>query len=57
MIPPAVLAECRERAQHSLAESGTGGRVAAAVIVGVWLGLAALGALWAVEAFGRTGVP
>ena len=49
MIPPDVLAECRARARE--AESRPASRAAAAVIVCVWVLLAALCALWAWEAF------
>ena len=41
MIPPPVLAECRQRAQEVMAQGKPVNRVAAAVIVGVWLLLAA----------------
>lgn len=51
LIPPDVLAECRANAQ----EAATGGepvsRIAAAVIVGIWVLLAALCTFWAYEAF------
>jgi len=50
MIPPYVLAECRVRAQESLAGGRPVNRVAAAVIVGIWLLFAALCTLWAYEA-------
>jgi uncharacterized membrane protein YkvA (DUF1232 family) len=50
MIPSDVLAECRARAS----EAGPPvSRAAAAVIVCVWLLLAALCALWAYEAFAQ----
>ena len=51
MIPPAVLTECRARAQESMAGGKPVSRAAAAVIVGIWLLLAALCMLWAYEAF------
>jgi uncharacterized membrane protein YkvA (DUF1232 family) len=41
MIPGHVLAECREEARRAIEERPTS-RVAAAVIVAVWLALAAL---------------
>ena len=47
MIPPTVLAECRARAQESIAGAKPVSRVAAVVIIGIWLLLAALLALWA----------
>jgi uncharacterized membrane protein YkvA (DUF1232 family) len=42
MIPDPVLAECRERAHRAARESKLVNRVAAAVVVAVWLTLAAL---------------
>ncbi|MGE5716836.1 MAG: YkvA family protein [Acidobacteriota bacterium] len=51
LIPPEVLADCRSRAQASMASAKPVSRIAAVVIVGIWITLAALGALWAYEAF------
>jgi uncharacterized membrane protein YkvA (DUF1232 family) len=51
MIPPSVLAECRARALASMADGKPVSRIAAAVIIGIWLLLAALFSLWAYEAF------
>jgi uncharacterized membrane protein YkvA (DUF1232 family) len=42
MIPAPVMAECRERAQAAMAGGRPVNRVAAAVIVGAWVSLAAL---------------
>jgi uncharacterized membrane protein YkvA (DUF1232 family) len=42
MIPEPVLAECREKARRASRESGPVKRVAAVVVVAVWLALAAL---------------
>lgn len=42
MIPPAVLAECRERAQAAVGQGKPKSWAAAAVIVALWLLLAAL---------------
>jgi uncharacterized membrane protein YkvA (DUF1232 family) len=53
MIPPEVMAECRARAAEAAASGRPVSRVAAAVIVGVWILAAALCALWAYEAFAR----
>lgn len=50
MIPPAVMAECRARARAELAAGQPAGWLAAAVIVLIWLGLAALGMVWLVRA-------
>ena len=43
MIPPAVMAECREKAQGVLAQGKPINWAAAAVIIAIWLALAALG--------------
>jgi uncharacterized membrane protein YkvA (DUF1232 family) len=45
MIPPAVMVECRARARAELADGKPVSRVAAAVIVAIWVGLAALALL------------
>ena len=45
MIPPAVMVECRARARSELADGKPVSRVATAVIVAIWLGLAALAAV------------
>ena len=50
MIPPNVLAECRARAQASMVSGKPVSRIAAAVIIGIWLLLAALCTVWAYEA-------
>lgn len=44
MIPPEVLAECRARAEESAGESRPVNRVAAVVVVAVWISLAAIAA-------------
>lgn len=46
MIPPDVLAECRAQARETLADGKPVSRGAAAVIVAVWVGLAAWGGYW-----------
>jgi uncharacterized membrane protein YkvA (DUF1232 family) len=51
LIPPEVLAECRVRAEEATANGKPTSRVAAIVIIGIWVVLAALCALWAYEAF------
>ena len=51
MIPPEVLAECRLRAQASMAGGKPVSRIAAVVIAGVWILLAALCVRWAYEVF------
>ncbi len=45
MIPAAILAECRERAREVLREGRPVSRVAAVLIVAVWLAVVA-GAVW-----------
>ena len=45
MVPAPVLAECREEARRRVAEEKPVNRVAAAVIVAVWVLLAALAVL------------
>jgi len=45
MIPPEVMVECRARARSELADGKPVSRVATAVIVAIWLGLAALAAV------------
>jgi len=51
MVPPPVLAECRERARVALAGDRPVSRAAAAVIVAIWLALAALGTVSLYRAF------
>jgi len=51
LIPGDVLDECRSRARESLEEGRPSGRAAAVVVVLIWLALAAVGAMWAWEAF------
>ena len=49
MIPPQVLAECRERARNESIHATSAGRIAAIVVIGIWLILAALCARWALS--------
>ena len=51
MVPPAVLAECRARAQEVMSQGKPVSRIAGAVIVVIWMALAALFAVWAYETF------
>jgi len=53
MIPPPVMAECREQARAALAEGRPTSWVAAAIIVAIWLLLAALGIAIVVRALAR----
>jgi uncharacterized membrane protein YkvA (DUF1232 family) len=51
LVPPEVLAECRIRAQDIAANGKPLSRAAAVVIIGIWVLMAVLCALWAYEAF------
>ena len=51
MIPPPVLAECRQQAQALMAEGKPVNRAAAVVVVAIWLLLAAVAILVIVRAF------
>ena len=42
MIPPAVMVECREKAQAAMSQGKPRNWVAAAVIIAIWLALAVL---------------
>jgi uncharacterized membrane protein YkvA (DUF1232 family) len=52
LIPRDVMAECRERAGNELAEGRRASRAAIAVIVGIWLVLAAVLAVILVKVLG-----
>ena len=49
MIPPQVLTECRERAREANFDLGSAGRIAALVVIGIWLMLAALCVRWVIS--------
>ena len=51
LVPHSVLAECRTRAQETMQNRKPVSRVAGAVIVVIWLVLAALCIVWAYGAF------
>ena len=51
LVPTPVLAECRARAQETMVNGKPVSRVAGAVVVIIWLALAALCIVWAYEAF------
>lgn len=51
LIPASVLAECRARAQATMQNGKPVSRVAGAVIIAIWLVLAALCSVWAYKAF------
>ena len=46
MIPPDVLAECREKAETAMAQTTPTSRIAAVVIVLIWLLLGILAVIW-----------
>ena len=46
LVPPAVLVECRVRAQEAIQDGKPVSWVAGAVIVVLWLGVAVLGLVW-----------
>jgi uncharacterized membrane protein YkvA (DUF1232 family) len=50
LIPQEVMAECRSRAQEAMANGKPVSRTAAAVVIGIWVLLAALGIFWISEA-------
>jgi uncharacterized membrane protein YkvA (DUF1232 family) len=50
LIPDEVMAECRSRAQEVMANGKPVSRTAAAVVIGIWVLLAALGIFWISEA-------
>ena len=51
LIPPAVLAECRARAQADLAQRKPVSWMAATVIICIWIGLTTLCLLWLYRTF------
>ena len=56
MIPPHVLAECRAKAHDSRIGGKTASRLAAAVIVAIWLVVTVALAVWAYEALATSTV-
>jgi uncharacterized membrane protein YkvA (DUF1232 family) len=55
MIPPAVMAECRAQAQVAMDQGRTVNKLAALVIVFIWIGLAVLSILWAADLYRKWG--
>jgi uncharacterized membrane protein YkvA (DUF1232 family) len=51
LIPPAVLAECRLRAHEVLRSGRPVSRVAAAVIIAIWLALGVMVGVWIYRSF------
>lgn len=46
MIPPDVMAQCREKAEAAISQGKPTSRIAAIVIVGIWLLLGILAVVW-----------
>ncbi|MBD1899672.1 YkvA family protein [Trichocoleus sp. DQ-A3] len=46
MIPPAVMADCRERATSAIAQDKPTNWIVAFIIVAIWFGLGTLGVIW-----------
>jgi len=57
LIPPPVLAECRARATLATQNAKPVSWVAGVIILFLWLGLAALGIVWAYAWFARSALP
>ena len=53
MIPPQVLAECRQKAAAQIQRGKPINRAAAAVIIAIWIGLGILTAMWLKQIFNR----
>jgi uncharacterized membrane protein YkvA (DUF1232 family) len=51
MIPPVVMAECREKAQAAMQQGKPVNKFAAAVIIIIWLALAGLVVAWLARLF------
>ncbi len=51
MIPPQVLAECREKAAAQIERGKPINRAAAVVIIAIWIGLGILAAMWLKKIF------
>lgn len=52
MVPPPVMAECREKAQTVMSQDKPINRIAAAVIITIWLLLAAVAIIFVVRLIG-----
>lgn len=53
LIPAKVMADCRIRAEEVMAQGKPINRIAAAIIIGIWLLLAALAGVWLLKVFDR----
>lgn len=51
MVPDAVMADCRARAEEATRDGKPVSRAAGVVVILIWLLLATLGAVWMYEAF------
>jgi uncharacterized membrane protein YkvA (DUF1232 family) len=51
LIPAAVMEECRTHAQERMAGGKPASRIAAAVIIAIWVVIAALGIAWTYKTF------
>jgi uncharacterized membrane protein YkvA (DUF1232 family) len=51
LIPPEVMIECRARSMQTIQNGGPVSRIAAAVIIAIWLGLLALAIVWGFRAY------
>ncbi len=49
MIPPIVLAECRDKAREVMKQGKPVNRIAAAIIIAIWLLLATLAIVFAIQ--------
>jgi len=54
LVPPPVLAECRVKAQEAMVNGRPVSRVAGAIVVIIWLAMAALCIVWADKAFAKS---
>jgi uncharacterized membrane protein YkvA (DUF1232 family) len=53
MIPPVVLAECRDKAREVMKQGKPINRVAAAIIIAIWVCLATLGIIYTIKFLGK----
>lgn len=53
LIPDDVLAECRARAHDAFTSGKPVNRVAGAIIIAIWIAIAALAIAWSIRAFGE----
>ena len=51
LIPPEVMAECRARAMQAIQNGEPVSRIAAAVVIAIWLGLLLLAVVWGYKAY------